>query len=131
MYSNTFWETGYTNKNDACLSELFILLSHCFEKKGNTVIAGLLYNKANITINRYDGGYRDSVFYRNIAYFDRAANPADIDTLLALKHKKNKTPFEQILSPRLWGSDDQYNDLKGTILFASTNTRKHLLCLKA
>jgi hypothetical protein len=40
-----------------------------------------------------------------------------VDTLLMFKHKKNKTAFEQWLTPTKWASDYVYLDLKGTMAF--------------
>jgi len=126
-----YWERYPNYKKDDELSELFILMSHCFEKKKDFVTAGLLYNKANLTVNRYDGWFDEKKEgYRHIAYFDRQATPADLDKLLAFKHKKQKTLFEQLITPIRWGPDDQYNDLKGTILFRQKKYMEALAVFK-
>jgi hypothetical protein len=105
------------NESEDDVSKLYILLSHCFEKKGNMLFAGLLYNQANVRVNNYDGWEYNNSSYANIAWFDRYAIPTDIDKLLSFKYKKDKTQFEQLISPGKWGLDDLYKDLKGTILF--------------
>ncbi len=125
------WNNESFDKNDENLSQLFILLSHCFEKKGDFVTAALLYNKANMTVNRYDGIGDDTLAgYYNIAYLDRNASPKDIDRLISFKFKKGKTQFEQLIVPPIWGLDNLYKDLKGTILFRQKKYKEALSVFK-
>ncbi|ANI88486.1 hypothetical protein A9P82_03740 [Arachidicoccus ginsenosidimutans] len=110
------------------LSELLLLLSRQYQNKSDIVTAGLLYNKAGVITNANDGSGNWNYYYdennpdtsndnyTSIAYFDRTANPATIDSLLSLKHKKNKSNFEKYITTQNWASDDFYKDLKGTIL---------------
>jgi len=103
------------------ISQLYLALSWQMKLKGDVVKAGLLAQKANLLVNDYYGfggaymGEPDSSSYYKIAFFDKYASPADIDTLLAFKHRKHKTAFENLISPRVWSADDFYLDLKGTL----------------
>jgi hypothetical protein len=55
--------------------------------------------------------------YESIHYFDLNARVQDIDQLLVLLQKKNKSEFEQYLSFNLEHSVDLFRDLKGTLAF--------------
>jgi hypothetical protein len=100
------------------LSKLLLLLSRQYQKKGNIAIAGLMSNKSDFPTNLYsnsvDSTYNDN--YSFIGYFDNYANAETIDSLLALRHKRNKTDFEKYITIQQWTSDDFLRDLKGTIL---------------
>ncbi|MBO9730756.1 MAG: hypothetical protein J7623_19100 [Chitinophaga sp.] len=115
----TFFDTSspYT-----AISQLYLLLSRQMQNKGDIVKAGLLFQKANVLVNDYYGfsdsysnSPTDTICYNRIAFFDKYAQPADIDKLLALKHRAHKTSFEKMISPGVWSTDDFYLDLKGTI----------------
>lgn len=98
------------------MSEVLLLLSREFKHKGDVLTAGMLYQKADIITNEYDGFSSDTAFrYNQIAYFDRYASPETIDSLLTFKHNTGKTEFEQYITPRKWAADEFYLDLKGTI----------------
>lgn len=120
-YKNQVLQEGETQpatsdemKDD--MSELLLLLSREFKQKGDIVTAGLLYQKADIIINEYDGFSTDSGFsYKQIAYFDRYASPATIDSLISFKNKPGKTEFEYYITPQHWAANEFYLDLKGTI----------------
>jgi len=96
--------------------ELLLMLSNRFKEQGDIMMAGLLYNKANVLHNIYDGDRATSVSYGTIAYFDRNATVSTIDSLLRFMHKANKTRFERFAVARITAADDFYKDLKGTIL---------------
>jgi len=106
------------------LREILLYLSRRFEARGDRVTAGLLYNKASILTNAYDGGGygepwedRDTtVDYRSIAYWDREGRPTDIDTLLQAIHDASPTPFQRYIRPANLAPDNFYRDLKGTLL---------------
>lgn len=116
-----------TDEHDDDAAELLLLLSNRYKSQGDLLTAGLLYNKANITRNIYDGWADTSaVNYKFIAYFDREATPATIDSLLALKHKQQTTAFEAFLIPKRWAKEDFYKDLKGTILVRQQKYREAL-----
>lgn len=102
--------------------QLYLLLSHEYRKKNDVVTAALLLRKAHLTVNEYysyiePGKDTDwvSSYYSYIGYLDKYGTPADVDAMLALKHKQNKTAFERRLAPTVWPPDDVYRDLKGTL----------------
>ncbi len=104
------------------MKEILLMLSRAFRAKGNIVAAGLLYQKADLLTNQYDGWDDGSVVnYNKIAWFDRNATPEDIARVVAFKHRKDKTPFEEYISPATWAPDDLYLDLKGTKLLRMKN----------
>lgn len=117
----------YQTYNDAsrpytAISQLYLLLSRQMQNKGDIMKAGLLFQKADVLVNDYYGfadSYNDTapdtVCYKRIAFFDKYASPADIDRLLALKHRAPKTSFEKMISPMAWSPDNFYLDLKGTL----------------
>lgn len=111
------------------MDELYVWLCRLYQEKGETVTAGLLYMKAKILVNEYDGGGYYSMdyyeedgdtvmanLYYSIAYPDRYASPEQIDEWMKLKHSPQKTAFEKYISPEKWTSDEMLLDLKGTIL---------------
>ncbi len=106
-----------------------LLLSKRYQTLGDIVTAGLLRSKSNSPVNQYIGwSWEDtdsnSVNYKQFGYFDKYADTGDIDNLIKLKHKKNKTAFEQFISLGTWAKDDTYRDLKGTIYLRRRNYRK-------
>jgi hypothetical protein len=111
------WQDDADAERNDDVSELLLMLSRAYQKKGDRVTAGLLYTKANIVTNNYDGWEENSTSYHHIAWFDRYATAEDLDGVLALKHKSSKTAFEKLLTPTRWAKDDMYRDLKGTIFF--------------
>ncbi|WP_118972660.1 hypothetical protein [Taibaiella koreensis] len=111
-------EDATMERNDD-LGELLLLLSRRFHQKGDQVTAGLLYNKANLTLNIYDGSpyiSPEGAYYRYIAWWDREAAPEDIDSVLAYKHRLPRNDWERLIYPGSWAGDDFYKDLKGTLL---------------
>lgn len=114
---NRFDPGRNTEEYDDDMAELFLLLSNRFKARGDLLTAGLLYSKAGVLRNTYDGWADTSdAHYRFIAYFDREATPATIDSLLDFKHQKRKTVFEGLITPVRWAHEDFYRDLKGTML---------------
>lgn len=106
----------YYSYPEGGISSVLLYLSRKYQALGQTVIAGLLYEKAGIRTNEYIyPPYGESNFYGFISYFEKYAGPEDMDELLKLKHKTNKTPFEQMIIPAIWGQDEIYYDLKGTL----------------
>ncbi len=95
-------------------SELYRYLSRHFQKQGDLLVAGLLEQKI---VNNRLTHFEQSDYYQKIGFWDNYGTMADVDTLLMFKHKKNKTPFEQWLTPIKWASDYVYLDLKGTMAF--------------
>lgn len=118
-------------ENGDDLSELYLVLSKKFQDQGDLTTAGLFYNKSHHTRNIYDGwetswddAYRPQqkkqhsvspkMNYKQIAFWDRYASPRDLEALIAFKHRKHKTAFEQYISPAQWPDDQVYKDLIGT-----------------
>jgi hypothetical protein len=111
---SSYWDyDGDEEKDD--LSELFEVLSKRFQQESDLVTAGLLHYNANIQTNQYGYTCQDSICYGALAYWDKFGSPSDIDAIIALKHKTNKTNFEQMISPVIWADDNFYLDLKGTL----------------
>lgn len=108
---------------DNVISGLYLLLSRQYQKYGDEVKAGLFYRKSGVAINEYLGfitwnedDEKKMGYYSKIGWFDKYASELQIDTLLALVHKKDKTPFEKRMVPEIWDDDYCFYDLKGTIL---------------
>lgn len=104
------------------LYSLYKIASDEYYKKGDNVTAGLLAMKSDI---KNEGGYTDyskPYYYTYIGYFDRKATVEDIDRLIALQQKRNKTPFEKYICSGTIAPDiNYYKDLKGTLAFRNNN----------
>jgi hypothetical protein len=105
------------------LYSLYRIASKDFAAKGDRVTAGLLAMKSDIKNEGEYSAYNTPYFYSYIGYFDRNnATEADIDRLIALQEKKDKTPFERyICSGTIAPNINYYKDLKGTIAFRNNN----------
>lgn len=105
------------------LYSLYRIASADFAKKGDRVIAGLLMMKSDLKSDgEYSGYYNRPYFYNYVGYFDRSATVEDVDRLMALQQKKDKTPFEKyICSGTIAPNINYYKDLKGTIAFRNNN----------
>ena len=105
------------------LYSLYRIASKDFAAKGDRVTAGLLAMKSDIKNEGEYSVYNTPYFYSYIGYFDRNnATEADIDRLIALQEKKDKTPFERyICSGTIAPNVNYYKDLKGTIAFRNNN----------
>lgn len=105
------------------LYSLYRIASADFAKKGDRVTAGLLMMKSDLkNEGEYSGYYNQPYFYNYIGYFDRTATVEDVDRLMALQQKKDKTPFEKyICSGTIAPNINYYKDLKGTIAFRNNN----------
>lgn len=104
------------------LYSLYRIVSDEFYKKGDTVSAGLFFMKSEIKNEGEYSSYSNPYFYTYIGYFDRNATVEDIDRLIALQQKENKTPFEKYLcTGTIAPNVNYYKDLKGTIAFRNNN----------
>jgi len=104
------------------LYSLYRIASADFAKKGDRVAAGLLMMKSDLKNEGEYSVYNNPYFYSYIGYFDRNATVEDIDRLIALQQKEDKTPFEKYICSGTVASDiNYYKDLKGTIAFRNNN----------
>lgn len=104
------------------LYSLYRIASSEFFKQGNRVMAGLLFMKSDN--KNQDVYYRNDTpyFYTYIGYFDRHATVEDMDKLIALQQKEDKTPFEKyICSGTICANVNYYKDLKGTLAFRNND----------
>jgi hypothetical protein len=98
------------------------IVSGEYEKNGDEATAGLLFLKSNAKKTNDDGWGYYPYFYNYLGYFDRFASIKDMDNLIALIRKKDKTPFENYICRGTTNSDiNVYKDLKGTIAFRDNN----------
>ena len=104
------------------LYSLYRIASADFSKQGDRVTAGLLMMKSDLKSEGSYSVYNTPYFYSYIGYFDRMATVEDMDRLIALQQKKDKTPFEKyICSGTIAPNADYYKDLKGTIAFRNND----------
>lgn len=95
-------------------------LSDQFEKQKDIAPAGLLLLKSEYMKRKFEGDDNDFMagsYYWKIGYFDERAKYADMDVLIELSQKKNKSVFEQYIGSQLYPNVNAYRDLKGTIAF--------------
>jgi hypothetical protein len=106
---------------------LYRIASADFYDKKEIATAGLLYMKSgtkqgNITDYSYYDFYGMMRFYDYIGYFDRMATPKDMDVLIALTEKSDKSNFEKyICSGNIAQDVNVYRDLKGTLAFRNND----------
>lgn len=98
-----------------------------YEKKNDIVTAGFLYAKSQQYKSFSYDGYSEYYFnespelnYGFIGYFDQNASEKDMDGVISLLQKKNKTAFESFLTSGT-APVDFYRDVKGTIAFRNLN----------
>jgi hypothetical protein len=105
------------------LYSLYRIASAAFSKQGDRVTAGLLMMKSDIKNNGEYSYYDNNPYlYSYIGYFDRTATVEDVDRLMALQQKEDKTPFEKyICAGTIAPNINYYKDLKGTIAFRNNN----------
>ncbi|MBC7641072.1 MAG: hypothetical protein H7174_01840 [Flavobacterium sp.] len=116
---NTLFKSMYT---------LYGIASKDFYNKNDIATAGLLFMKSknkqnNFSEHLYNENYNyPKSYYEFIGYFDRLAQPKDIDDLIKLAEKPNKTNFEKyICSGNINPEINAYLDLKGTLAFRNNN----------
>lgn len=113
------------------IGELCLMLSYKYKQAGDIITAGLLSDRSGVaTNNNYTSNYQvthmpdgwdygpswyadsmNQMQYNYIAYWDRYASVDDIYQLMKFKYKKDKTSFEQFISPYGWPPDDAYRDV--------------------
>lgn len=121
------------------ISSLLLFLSKKFELKGDYARAGLLYKKSliekefgndntfcwseekaknqRLLVNTACMDYDYENYYPYIGYFDRLAQPKDMDVLIGLLNKTNPSDFERVMLSQKLGEVSAYYDLKGTLAF--------------
>jgi len=113
------------------LYSLLRIMSNSYKAAGNNAVAALLYTKSDIyksksEILNSDLYYNYFDYYRMyslIGYLDRIASPSDIDKVLHIIEKKNKTDLEKFLCDQPLADKHQYLDLKGTLAFRNNDLK--------
>lgn len=114
----------YSNSN--IYFALNMTLAKEFFKKGDIVTMCLLKTAYDFDPERkYPKDYHlrgfVSDYYSKLRLFDFYASTADIDKLIVLIQKKDKTDFEKFICNQPLNKIDAYKDLKGTIAFRNKN----------
>jgi hypothetical protein len=129
---NYFNEVEDAASNDSTLFKsmysLYGIASQDFYKIKDITTAGLLFMKSENKQDYYNNDFYSNYYYNNkyfytyIGYFDRHAQTKDIDILIDLAQKSNKTNFERyICSGNIAKDINIYRDLKGTIAFRNND----------
>lgn len=109
--------------NHHMLYTLTLALANEYLKKDNIVYGNLMRMKADTYRGSswwyYSPENTDS--YYLMGYFDNNASVADMDKLIELINKKNKSSFEVYVCNQKLNSVDAYKDLKGTIAFRNND----------
>ena len=117
---------GYDNRT--MLYTLTLSLANEYFKKNDKVYGNLMRLKSNIYHNitgewsdiMEDYYYARQAYYF-IEYFDYNATTSDIDQLIKLMEKDNKTDFEKYLCKQPLPAVNVYKDLKGTLAFRNND----------
>ncbi len=120
-------------ENKQMLYTLISSLSTEYYKKNNRVYGNLMRLKSDVYRHSignwwsegendwYIREYRTGDVYSSLEYFDKNATIADMDIMIDLLEKKNKSPFEEYLCAQPLGSVNAYKDLKGTLAFRNND----------
>lgn len=105
------------------LYSLYRIASNEFSKQGDKATAGLLFLKSNLKKEAsFSWDYYEPSFYQYVGYFERYATLNDMDNLIALYQKEDKTSFEKYICAGNMAPDvNYYKDVKGTIAFRKNN----------
>jgi len=105
------------NSLDKCMYSLYLIASEEFLKRGDAVYGGLFSLKSHVK-NEEEFPYDFAI----IDYFDRNATVNDMERIIQLKQKKNKTSFEKFICSSAMPEDiNLLKDVKGTIAFRDNN----------
>lgn len=122
MYSSRNEDVASYDNYNRIIYTLDLALSNELKKKGDIVSYCLLKNISNKD-RSYEGdafwntqGY-SSDYYGVMRQLDYNASVSDMDQLIALLQKTNKSEFEQYICDQPFNPIDAYKDLKGTIAF--------------
>lgn len=120
------------NVSDPCYENsrvyftLNLALANEFYKKGDVVSMCLLKTAYDFE-QSYPKDYQipafASVYYGRLRLFDMYASCLDMDKLINLIQKKDKTDFDKFLCNQPFNNIDAYKDLKGTIAFRNGDLR--------
>ena len=121
--------TGNDININKVLYTLLLGVAHEYENRNDYATAGLLSMKAEQFKIRYDTtfyeNYQSSLKddYEKISYFDLNAGIGDVENLIKLISKSDKSDFEQFICDQHLGSLDFYRDLQGTIAFRQNDLK--------
>ena len=122
MYSSRNEDVTSYDDYNRIIYTLDLSLSNELKKKGDIISYCLLKNISNKD-RSYEGdafwntqGY-SSDYYDVMRQLDYNASVSDMDQLIALLQKTNKSEFEQYICDQPFNPIDAYRDLKGTIAF--------------
>jgi hypothetical protein len=108
------------------LFTLLTLLAAEYNKKEDIATANLLFLKADI-YKYTDYGYNpistEKFSYTYLGYLDKYAKSSDVDNLITLIDKKNKTPFEKFMCEGTTTVREYYLDFKGRQAFRENNLK--------
>ncbi len=111
------------NTINKTLYSLLLGVAGEYEKRFDFATAGLLTMKADQYKRRYDAAYAEDFSitsddnYQKIRYFDKCAGIGDMDNLIRLLSKTDKSDFEDYITEQPLGSVNLYRDLQGTLAF--------------
>jgi len=109
--------TKKNNSLDKCMYSLYLIASEEFLKRGDAVYGGLFSLKSYVK-NEEEFPYNFDI----IDYFDCNATVNDMERIIQLKQKKNKTSFEKFICSSAMPEDiNLLKDVKGTIAFRNNN----------
>lgn len=113
--------------NNKMLFTLSLSLANEYLKRDNRVYGNLFRLKADSYNNKESDWYssysRNGDSYFTTVYFDINATTSDMDILIRLLEKPNKTPFEKLLCDQSLSSVNAYKELKGTIAFRNNELK--------
>ena len=98
---------------------LHLLIKEAYLKKGHSLYAYCFHSHA-LHLPSKDNTY-SSEYYALINFLDWRATEKDIDDLVTLLDKRDKTPFEQYLTSTHFPSRNALCGLRGTISFRKNN----------
>lgn len=113
--------------NNKMLFTLTLSLANGYLKRDNRVYGNLFRLKADRYNNKESDWYssysRNGDSYYTTVYFDINATTSDMDILIRLLEKPNKTPLDNFLCNQSLSSTNAYKELKGTIAFRNNNLK--------
>lgn len=113
--------------NNKMMFTISLSLANEYLKRDNRVYGNLFRLKADWYNNKENEWYssysRNGDSYYTTVYFDINATTSDMDILISLLEKSNKTPFEEFLCDQSLSSVNAYKELKGTIAFRNKDLK--------